>query len=408
MGTEDLAPTTLEHSYTCVFRGSRDHYHCAAALAEVDRLEGLVTDFYTPDLLLSLTRNGPSRLENYLRKRTNPLLPSRLVRNILTTALPLGYPWSRTESVGRRLSRRAARYRRDGALVYSYYWKDFLESKRGSTALGPQVVFQVHPMAAQVRRVLQKDREQSGIFSALEPEETMTEEQVEAQTSALRRSDGVLCASSFVRQGLIEAGVHEARIHVAPYGADRLPRYAHSRRELTTGPLQLLWLGQLSYRKGAHWLLDAMRQLAPGTAELTVVTRSHVPAWLPDVPDSVRVQQASDEELPALFAQHDAFVLPSLVEGFGLVYLESLSAGLPIIATRNGGAPDISSADHNAIFVEPGDPLSLREAIETLSGDRELLARLADGARESALPTWADFREDVRRGLQRIESEVVG
>ncbi len=103
-----------------------------------------------------------------------------------------------------------------------------------------------------------------------------------------------------------------------------------------------------------------------------------------------------------VFASHDAFVMPSLVEGFGLVYAEALRAGLPIIATANSGAPDIAQDGENAIFVEAGDLEGLVTSLSELAESRELLSHLRRGARDRRLPTWAEFRQQVRNGADLL------
>jgi glycosyltransferase involved in cell wall biosynthesis len=402
----------MTHSYTCVFRGSRDEYQVAAALAEAGRLDALVNDFYTPDALMRLVeRYAPEPAVEYFARRHCDLLPSRLVRGSLRDALPLGTPWSRVEDVKRRMGRRAARLTSDGALVYNYHWEGFRQFDRHAT--GPRIVFQVHPVAEQIRWHLGLDRERSGIDAAMEPEEELSDAEVVDEHRAIRRADGVLCASTFVKEGLAKAGVPASSVHVSPYGAGAPgPKRRPTATAITTTEprrpsdcLRLLWVGQLSYRKGPHWLLQALRSYSPDRVRLTLVSRAEVSSWLQPLPPHVdHVRGASDSEVQRLFSTHDLFVMPSLIEGFGLVYLEALEHGLPILATVNSGAPDIAEDDRNALFVEPGSADSIKDTIDRLLTEPWLAAHLREGAAASHLPRWADFRRGVLSGLEAIET----
>ena len=88
-----------------------------------------------------------------------------------------------------------------------------------------------------------------------------------------------------------------------------------------------------------------------------------------------------------VFRSADLFVLPSRREGVGLlVCLESLSCGVPVVAGRAGGLPEIVHDGLNGLLVNPEDPAALADAIQSLIEDPLRLAELAAAARASALP----------------------
>ena len=80
----------------------------------------------------------------------------------------------------------------------------------------------------------------------------------------------------------------------------------------------------------------------------------------------------------------DAFALVSLHEGFGLVYLEAMHAGLPVVAGDAGGQTDFLRTEANALLVSPGDVGALAGALRRLAGDKTLRMGLAAAARETA------------------------
>lgn len=400
-----------ERTYVCVFRGSRDHYEVAIALAERGKLDSLVTDFYTPDALMKALEHAPVRVREYFLKRHSPQLPSRLTTLMPSTSLPLDRPWSMTQNVSDRMGRRAARAARDGALIYSYHLRGYMEAAtRLTSRIEPVVNFQVHPVARQIREVMRSDRELTGINAALEPEETIDEAEMLRDEHHARQTDGSICASSFTAQGLMTIGVPQSQIHVSAYGSDRLPQATTrgktvTAREPRSGrPMRALWVGQLAYRKGPHWAFRAARELGPSGIKLTVATRDAVPSWLLPLPSNVEIfHGVSSSGLAELYASHDIFLMPSIVEGFGLVYLEALAAGLPILATRNSGAPDIATDGRNAVLVPASDLDALTNALLSLSSEPDKLKHLQAGAATTPLPLWTDFRGGIVEALTSIE-----
>ena len=87
-------------------------------------------------------------------------------------------------------------------------------------------------------------------------------------------------------------------------------------------------------------------------------------------------------EIPHLLAASDVFVLPSLNEAFGLVLLEAMMAGLPIIATNNGGIPEIIEDGKNGILVPPKDAESLAKAVEKILSSPKLREKMSEQNQE--------------------------
>jgi glycosyltransferase involved in cell wall biosynthesis len=101
-------------------------------------------------------------------------------------------------------------------------------------------------------------------------------------------------------------------------------------------------------------------------------------------------------------AAFDAFILPSNREGIGSILLDAMDQGLPVVASRVGGVPDIVHDGENGLLIDPGSPAQLRDAILKLSADATLRRRYGERGREFA----KDFTSDAmcRKYLGLYES----
>jgi phosphatidylinositol alpha 1,6-mannosyltransferase len=152
-----------------------------------------------------------------------------------------------------------------------------------------------------------------------------------------------------------------------------------------------LHVGRLAREKGVERILEAYRlaaaQLPAGRAHLIIAgagpqeveLRAHAP---PGVTFLGNLDRAT--VLPRLYASCDAFVFASLTETLGLVVLEAMASGLPVVACPAGGVADHLRDDENGIACAPGDPSAMARAMVTLAFDRDRCRRLAAGARATA------------------------
>jgi len=89
-------------------------------------------------------------------------------------------------------------------------------------------------------------------------------------------------------------------------------------------------------------------------------------------------------DVPMVLAGLDLFVQPSIYEGFGLSLLEAMSAGLPVVASRVGGIPEVIEDGRTGLLVPPQDPTALAGAVVRLLGDSEGARRLGESAASRA------------------------
>lgn len=206
---------------------------------------------------------------------------------------------------------------------------------------------------------------------------------------ALRTSDAIVAISSYTAREI--ARFAKLPVEVIPYSLAFAERGTPSptRAERRSG-FQVLFVGRLVERKGVTHLIEAVRQLpADLGARLVVIgdgpERAALEAQAAAAGMATRVEirgRVSDAELGAAYAASDALVLPSILdargdtEGLGVVLLEAMSYGVPVVASDIGGITDIVEPDRSGLLVPPGDSAQLARALERLARDPALAARL--------------------------------
>jgi glycosyltransferase involved in cell wall biosynthesis len=190
--------------------------------------------------------------------------------------------------------------------------------------------------------------------------------------------------------------VQQARkVIVIPFGVqlERFRLLTPEQRELAehlkqtvAGP-RVLFVGRFVYYKGVDVLVDAMARC---TGTLILVGDGPLEAALRARASALGIEsrlmfagRVSDEELPAYYHAADVFVLPSVAktEAFGVVQVEAMAAGLPVVSTSlNTGVPWVNQHNVSGIVVEPGSAESLAKALNWLSTNPDLRSRLARGA----------------------------
>ena len=151
---------------------------------------------------------------------------------------------------------------------------------------------------------------------------------------------------------------------------------------------RLLYVGRLDPAKGIDTAIAALREL-PGTS-LRVVGGGD-PAEerrLRDRAEGLPVTfdgPVDRDRLPAVYAQADATLFPvTWFEPYGLVPLESMAVGRPLVATGRGGSGDYLRDGENALLFEAGDAAGLAAAVRRLAGDAALRERLRAGGHATA------------------------
>lgn len=214
-------------------------------------------------------------------------------------------------------------------------------------------------------------------------------------------ADRILAGSQYVKDTLTRHGVEPSKISIVPYGAD-IARFTPRARS-TDGVCRLLFVGQLSQRKGISYLLEAVRQLAAPKLELKFVGGVVGSGFgIARYRDSfTHVASVPHYKVHQHFQQADIFIYPSLHEGSALAIYEALAAGLPVITTPNSGSVVRDGVE--GFIVPIRDVEALKEKILLLYRDSDLRNEMAAKARKRSEEfTWVAYRQRIATLLRDL------
>lgn len=234
----------------------------------------------------------------------------------------------------------------------------------------------------------------------------------------LESVDGAICSSKATRAA-VSALTDRPRCLVAHPPGDRfeptVSTDAIRDRAHRRGPLRIIFVGNLIPRKGLHTLIEGLTRLPHNAWQLTVVgSLQTAPQYVArirrmidrlDVRDNVELTgRLSDDDLQTELERSHLLAVPSMYEGFGIVYLEGMGFGLPPLATTAGGASEIVDDGQNGFLVSPGDPEAIVRVLDTILEDRDRVSRMGIAAREryDAHPEWPVTAGRIRTFLDEL------
>ena len=239
-----------------------------------------------------------------------------------------------------------------------------------------------------------------------------------------RSASTVICTSEYsAGQAIRFYGLREDRVRVVPEGIHAarwsgLARRGFALRSVKEGGPVVLSVARQYRRKNTGSLLRAFARLREGhpMSELRIVGEGPQLPALRDLAADLGIRETVEfvgsltglDALQAEFAAADIFCLPSLQEGFGIVFLEAMAAGLPIVAARAGAAPEVAPENEVSLLVQPSDDDDLLAALRRLAGSPELRRRLGScGAARWSAFDWsavaADFLSAVLPGRESAD-----
>jgi len=224
------------------------------------------------------------------------------------------------------------------------------------------------------------------------------EAKLQRKDSELSLADRIIVPSTNVKRSLEGVVSDLSRVHVVPFGSPT--EYFHPMPR-SNASFTVLFVGQISPRKGVHYLLEAWNSLKLPKARLLLFGSNGFPkGWLEKNLGSADYQNSiPHSELGNIYQQADVFAFPSLVEGLALVQLEAMACGLPIITTINAGGDDLITDGEEGFIIPIRDVEALKEKILWSFEHKDALREMGGAARRKAESfSWQRYRW----GLQEI------
>jgi alpha-maltose-1-phosphate synthase len=237
-------------------------------------------------------------------------------------------------------------------------------------------------------RILREEFELQGIpYPGVDPRIIMREEE------EYEAADLITVPSAFAMNTFLEAGVPRRKMRLATYGVDLGMFHACTARQ--PDDFNVVFVGGLSVRKGIRYLLDAFQQLQCKNKRLTLVgtVLPEMEATINALRHNPRIQvrgHVPQEKLKEILSASHALVLPSVEDGLGLVQVQALACGCPVIATQNTGAQDVFTDGKEGFIVPIRDAAAIAERLQRLADDPELSITMSQAAvqRVKSISGW--------------------
>lgn len=227
---------------------------------------------------------------------------------------------------------------------------------------------------------------------------------IKRKQAEVELADHIFVASSVTYRSLLEIGIPESQITIIPYGSPIENFQPQPKKDDT---FRVIYVGRISPRKGVQYLMPAWEQLNLANSELLLVGSNLFPqGWLEQYKHIARhIPSVPHLLLNEYYSQGNVFVFPSLMEGFGLVILEAMACGIPVITTPNTGGLDIITDGVDGFIVPIRDVEALKEKIEWCYQNQEELAQMGQMARKKAESlTWEIYRQKLAQKITEVIS----
>jgi glycosyltransferase involved in cell wall biosynthesis len=406
--------------------GNPNSHHAALAHYEAERLEAFCVPWFPGRLALDLLGKVPgakAEVARLRRRRFEPLAGAPKIQGrvgewsrLLRRKFGLGDQKMMYEANDWLMRTMAGVARRPSVTAVHSYEDCSLGQFEEAKRLGKQCIYDMpigyYPWWEEKQKQLARDYAEwvpaDGLPSSryVRPEQKMKE---------MELADLVLVACSFVEKTIREFWP-EKNIALAPYGVDaefwapaeggdqetKRPRDQKTKRHEDT--LRFIYAGGCSIRKGIPVLLRAWEKAQLREAELLLVGSWQLAdSRLKQLPRGVKfLGPVGPERLRELYRESDVFVFPSFFEGFGLVILEAMACGLPVVASECSAGPDVLDESCGRV-VAAGQADQLVETLRWFATNHEKLPAMKRSARMCAEKfTWENYRKAVSNAVGRV------
>lgn len=220
-------------------------------------------------------------------------------------------------------------------------------------------------------------------------------------------ADYALVASNYVKNTLIYSGMPADRIFIVPYGTTQ--RKITRCNKAFDSRVELLFVGQINYRKGIHRLLRVIENFSEDDIHLNIAGYySQDNTFYLKYKNDRKITflgQVPHEQIGQLYQSSDVFILPSLSEGMARVGIEALGCGLPLICTDHSGVNDLIVDGENGFVIPTCDDEAMKEKIQWFIHNKQEIPRMskcaeATGRRYTWDAYYANYHAVVRKIIE--------
>jgi glycosyltransferase involved in cell wall biosynthesis len=215
----------------------------------------------------------------------------------------------------------------------------------------------------------------------------------------LNRADRIIAQSSNTRDNAVRYFNPGREVQIIPlaFHPPAVPRTSRRELGLERKDFVLITIGRLIKRKAIDVMLEALSRIKDARVRLVIVGDGPEREFLSSMTDRLglgrRVMFAgyiSEEDKYRFIANSDVFISTSLHEGFGIVFMEAMFCGLPIVCSNHGGQVDFLAHEKNALMIEVGDVETCAGSILRFYRDRRLYDRCSRNNRERVKDFYAE------------------
>lgn len=225
----------------------------------------------------------------------------------------------------------------------------------------------------------------------------------------IEKADYFFAPSQIVKQSLIYCGAESSKIKVIPYGTD-ISKFPYKARETHNEVIKLIFVGAVEYRKGIHHLLKVITKFEQKEISLKLIgaydSNDKLYKDYHNIENIEFCGFVTHDELVSYYHDADVFVFPTLGEGFGMVVLEAMSCGLPVIISDVAGGNDAITDGIDGFEIKAGNEEELYLKIKWFLDHREKIPEMAEHARKKAEKyTWELYSDKIVNAVYQIMEE---
>jgi glycosyltransferase involved in cell wall biosynthesis len=305
----------------------------------------------------------------------------------------------------KKVARCAIKNKVDAVIMYDTNAKtcfDILQSKAPEIK---RIIDNAHPVRNYLYKIYQDNLEASGEFVKTYAKcgYLLNKEHAATFGEEAKTANYHIVASAFSKDAVKYNGFDGESIFIVPYGVSS-DVFIPATKDYDN--LNILFVGEINQRKGIVQILEAAKKLSSNDITFNLVGsgKEYCNELYKPYEKYVNFRgRVSFKTLVNCFKEASIFVFPSMGEGFGLVILEAMSAGLPIICSKNCVGLDVVEEGHNGFVIDAGDTKALVDKIEWFQNHKQLIPQMSENARRTALKyTWQGYEDGIKSCLLSI------